>query len=307
MFRLSDPEVLRTVLEELSTGVYIVDPERRILFWNRGAEKISGHLSQDVIGRCCGETILAHCDESSDSLCGEGCPILEAVRDGRRRRSDVYLRHRAGHCVAVHMETIPVRDQQGTIVAVAGMFFQRRYSPQPDSRLGPFTAVDERTGLPDAEMGRSQLLQALEEYVQQGISFCLLRLHVNELSDMRTTRGHDAADAILRVVVRTLTNVLRPTDILTEWVDGDFLVIARNCQSNATGKIVRRMEKIVSRSGISWWGDQLSVTLSVGATAVMPGDTADSILERADQALEKTIGNGSSCTDGPFDLKNQIQ
>jgi diguanylate cyclase (GGDEF)-like protein len=205
------------------------------------------------------------------------------------------------------METIPVRDQQGTIVAVAGMFFQRRYTPQPDRRPNQFAAVDERTGVPDAELGRSQLGQALEEYVQHGISFCLLRLHVNELSDLRATRGHEAADAILRVAARTLMNVLRPTDLLTEWSDGDFLVIARNCQSNAAVRIVRRMEKIVSRSGISWWGDQLSVTLSVGATAVMPGDTADSILERVDHALEKTVGDGSGHLDGQFDQRNQVQ
>jgi len=45
------PTHYRIVLESLPNGVYVVDTERRILFWNDGAEQITGYLRQDVIGR----------------------------------------------------------------------------------------------------------------------------------------------------------------------------------------------------------------------------------------------------------------
>jgi len=45
-----EPEVYRTVLQGMHMGVYLIDPDWRIRFWNEGAERITGHLSQDVIG-----------------------------------------------------------------------------------------------------------------------------------------------------------------------------------------------------------------------------------------------------------------
>jgi diguanylate cyclase (GGDEF)-like protein/PAS domain S-box-containing protein len=292
MYRLSDPEILREVLEELSTGVYIVDPERRILFWNQGAEKISGFLSQDVVGRCCGEKILAHCDENSKILCGDGCPLLETMRDGRRRTADVYLRHKAGHRVAVHLEANPIRNEQGTLIGVAESFFERRYVPQPDRRLNNVPAGDKATGLPDKNMVETQLRQCLSEFEEHGVPFCVFQLHVDRLEELRNSRGHDAVDSILRVVSETLRNLLRPTDVIGQWLDGDFLAIARNCQFNVIGKIARRLEKIASRSEILWWGDVISATISVGATSVLPGDSMESLLDRAQRALCASVQDG---------------
>ena len=42
MPELQDPDIFRTILESLQTGVYVVGRDGRILFWNEGAEKITG-------------------------------------------------------------------------------------------------------------------------------------------------------------------------------------------------------------------------------------------------------------------------
>src|SRR5271170_5126202 len=46
----ADPEIYRTVLEHMQTGTYMVDCEQKLQFWNDGAENITGHLRQDVVG-----------------------------------------------------------------------------------------------------------------------------------------------------------------------------------------------------------------------------------------------------------------
>ena len=44
-------------LDTASHGAYVMDPQRRILFWNRGAERILGHRPEEVVDgnamRCC--------------------------------------------------------------------------------------------------------------------------------------------------------------------------------------------------------------------------------------------------------------
>jgi PAS domain S-box-containing protein len=51
MMDLSNPRLFETVLDSLEAGVYLVDRHRKIVYWNHGAERISGYLRQDVNGR----------------------------------------------------------------------------------------------------------------------------------------------------------------------------------------------------------------------------------------------------------------
>ena len=72
MPELNDPEIYRTVLDTLQTGVYIVDRNRRIRFWNEGAEQITGYLRQDVVGRFLRDHFLTSADDAKDSRFGSG-------------------------------------------------------------------------------------------------------------------------------------------------------------------------------------------------------------------------------------------
>ena len=60
-----NPGFIRTVLEELPVGIYLVDRDRRIRFWNRGAEQIVGHLAGNF-GRACTEHIFEAGDAPTD-------------------------------------------------------------------------------------------------------------------------------------------------------------------------------------------------------------------------------------------------
>ena len=48
-------ETLELLLENAPCGIFTVDPELRISFWNRAAEKITGMPAQEVIGRKCSQ------------------------------------------------------------------------------------------------------------------------------------------------------------------------------------------------------------------------------------------------------------
>lgn len=61
---LDDPEIFRCVVDSLQTGIYITDCEHRIVFWNSGAEQITGFLRHEMVGRYCREQVLVHCNEA---------------------------------------------------------------------------------------------------------------------------------------------------------------------------------------------------------------------------------------------------
>ena len=50
------------IMDCLNDGVYVCDLNRRIVFWSKSAERITGWRSEDVLGRACLEDILNHED-----------------------------------------------------------------------------------------------------------------------------------------------------------------------------------------------------------------------------------------------------
>ncbi len=68
VLELARPEVWRTVLEQLPTGVYLLDSDQKIVFWNAGAERITGRLSQDVVGRLTRDQLVTRDEPGTSSV-----------------------------------------------------------------------------------------------------------------------------------------------------------------------------------------------------------------------------------------------
>lgn len=113
---------LGVVLDSLYDGVYIVDRSRRILFWNHGAEKITGYSSAEVTGRCCSDNILNHIDIDGNLLCCSMCPLRKAIRTGQEIEAKVYPLHKDGHRFPTLTHVAPIRDEKGKIIAGIEIF-----------------------------------------------------------------------------------------------------------------------------------------------------------------------------------------
>jgi len=98
---------------------------------------------------------------------------------------------------------------------------------------------------------------------------------------------------MLRVLARTLRNTIWPTDFVGRWSDDRFLVILSGCDQEALRAVSERMLRMAVRATIEWWGEELSVAVLIGSTAAAAGDSAESLLLRAQEALTRN-GPGPS-------------
>jgi PAS domain S-box-containing protein len=65
----------------ISDGVYFVDLERKITYWNEAASKITGYSANEVMNRACFDDRLSHISDDGTHLCGElSFPIINAKR-----------------------------------------------------------------------------------------------------------------------------------------------------------------------------------------------------------------------------------
>lgn len=124
---------LAALLDSLFDGVYIVDRQRRILFWNRGAEAITGYPRRMVLGRRCSEGILNHIDENGRLLCKSGCPLMETLRTGSPHEAKVYPLCRKGGRIPTFTRVASLRDAEGRTFAAIEVF--RDISKEEELRL----------------------------------------------------------------------------------------------------------------------------------------------------------------------------
>jgi len=291
MSKLDDPNIYRAVLESLPTGVYVVDEDRRIVFWNDGAERISGFLRQEVVGRFCRDNILVHCDADNSVLCGTACPLADTMHDGRSREVDVYLRHKDGYRVPVRVRAVPVRDEEGLITGAAEIFEERAIAPDLNRGIdnpSDEVCVEQVTGLPSQDWLLARLRESLAQFTGQAIPFGILRIRLDQLTDWHERGGQQVVNVILRAVGQTLRSIIPPNDLIGRWSEGEFLAIVGNCDSGHLEKLGAQLKKIVNCVAIKWWGDYLPIRVSLGSAEANSGDTPESLLERAGESLEQS-------------------
>jgi PAS domain S-box-containing protein len=109
-------------LDELFDGVYVVNRERRIVFWNKGAEAISGYSRAAMLNLLCSHGPLQHADDQGCRLCEERCPASRAMDQGEPLSEIVYLHRADGAVVPVETHIRPLRDAQGQVIGALEVF-----------------------------------------------------------------------------------------------------------------------------------------------------------------------------------------
>jgi len=148
---LSSPAVSAPLFREelfdgLYDGVYFVDRERRIQYWNHSAELLTGYSASEAVGIHCFENLLMHANQEGCALCLK-CPIASTIVDGKRREAEMYLRHKLGHRVPVFIRVAPVVDSAGLIVGAVEVFSDRTAKTNIDRRVGELESFAFRDAL----------------------------------------------------------------------------------------------------------------------------------------------------------------
>ncbi len=110
---------IRSIVDSLSDGIYVCDLERKITYWSKSAERITGWNAEDVVGRPCFDNILCHIDKDGHQLCGkEYCPLHRAVVTGTNSRGSllVYAQGKDGQRIPMQVSVAPLRNRAGDVI-----------------------------------------------------------------------------------------------------------------------------------------------------------------------------------------------
>ena len=284
----------KEILSDLREGLYFVDKDRGITFWNKGAERITGFSAEEMLGRFCYDNLLQHVDAQGRQLCIVGCPLHETLKDGLPRNAQVFLHHKEGYRVRVDIQIKPLL-YNGEIIGAAESFSNASLDDEPDlsvKELEFLALFDQLTELPNRRYIDTFLEHQFRDFEVLGIPFGLLMMDLDRFKRVNDQHGHNAGDAVLRMVSKTFQNALRKSDFVGRWGGEEFVAILRGVSEAELLAIGEKVRAVTEKSELQQDGAPLGATVSIGSTMVRKGDNPISLIQRADEALYKSKHEG---------------
>lgn len=283
-----EKESFEKIIENLHDGLYFVDQDRVITYWNKAAERISGFSAQEVVGRSCSDTILTHVDSEGNYLCSGLCPLAATISDGKPRENNIYLHHKEGHRIPVSVRVSQLTDANGNIIGGIELFTDISSQAANELRvreLEKLALLDNLTRLANRNYIEKELKTRFRELKQGKIPFGILFIDIDHFKSFNDRYGHDVGDRVLKFVAKTFISNTRPFDLYGRWGGEEFLAIIRNIDSQGLEKMGKRVVSLVEKSYIVHEDQQLNVTISIGATMAGSKDSLKSLVKRADTLL----------------------
>jgi len=292
---VKDSEFYKSLLDNLYDGVYFLDLERRIVYWNNGAERITGYPAGEVLGRRCSDNILMHACRDGRGLCENSCPAARAMEEGGPDEAEVFLHHRDGHRVPVQVRINPIRDENGTVIGAVEVFSdntEKLASISLIEELQEKAFQDPLTSLPNRRFLEKFICTRLDEMSRYGWTFGLVFLDIDRFKMINDSYGHDMGDEVLRVVAKTLTHCSRSFDTVGRWGGEEFVVVIVNVDPEKLQRIAERYRVMIEGSDLTAKECSLRITISLGATLARDNDTLLSLIKRADGLMYRSKQSG---------------
>lgn len=278
----------KNLLDNLSDGIYFVDLDRRITYWNRGAERITGFTAESVVGTRCMDNLLIHVDANGTPLCTGNCPIVMTMTNNVQQEAEVFLHHKGGQRVPVFVRTSPIVNSDGKVIGAVETFSDNSKMVLERKRydtLKEEITKDTLTGIPTRQYMNLKLKNRMIEFQEFETCFGLLFVDIDHFKLVNDNYGHAIGDEVLKMIANTLDHNIRSSDYISRWGGEEFVGLINHIDLRQLTNLAEKLRMLVQGSQIYREDDLIGVTVSIGGTLVRPGDTVESIIQRADQLM----------------------
>jgi len=286
------------IVENLHDGLYFVDRDRVITYWNKAAEQISGFTANEVVGKSCSDNILTHVDSDGNNLCTGMCPLAATISDGKPREAEVYMHHKDGHRIPVSVRVSALTNRDGYIIGGVELFTDISNQAANDLRvkeLEKLALLDNLTQLANRNYIEREIQSRFEEKKRFNVPFGILFIDIDHFKKYNDIYGHPAGDEVLNFVANTFVANTRPFDIYGRWGGEEFIGIIRNINGKDLELLGNRLRSLTENSYIIHENEKLYVTISIGATLANENDTIHTLIKRADNLMYKSKAAGRNC------------
>lgn len=184
-----------------------------------------------------------------------------------------------------------VQAGKGTVLRFQ---LQDRLEQAAAQRLYEQTVRDALTGLHNRRFLEDRLRSEFAYADRHNTPLSVLIIDVDHFKRVNDEHGHPAGDEVLRVMGKTLSNMVRTEDLAARYGGEEFVVATRGSDKTEAVALANRIREAVMDNGVQWNNSPIAITVSVGVATLgsKPYTSATGLVAAADSALYSAKQNG---------------
>ena len=284
-------ELCRLMLQGIPSPAWLVSRERRILAQNKAAASLFG----SKVGDYCWERVLGGGnlpDEYREAFEKNGSPLPgtkcyfcrgdEALDRNEPINSEVEL---AGNIWDTWW--IPLGEDVYLHYATDVTKHKRM-----EKELRCLSVTDCLTNCYNRRFFMQKLEEEIERAKRNENKFSLIMLDIDRFKSINDRFGHNAGDLVLKSMAEMIKNRIRKIDTLARWGGEEFVLLLPDTPVENAARLAEELRESLSRMDIQGVG---RVTASFGVAGYCPGDSVDSLVNKADNMMYEAKAAGRNC------------
>ena len=287
-----NPSLLTQICETIDTGIFVIDRDFIVRYWNRWMEVHSDIPPDEIMGRPVFErfpmledpkfvracrTILAFGNHSflSQKLHSFLIPLKTPSTVGGQ------FTHMQQSC-----SLFPMRDTGGEIIGVCVCINDMTDVVAYELRLIGLSIQDSLTGVYNRRHLTARLREEFERFRRHGRPVGLIMLDVDHFKRVNDNFGHQCGDHMLIEIAGVAASKLRKIDLLARYGGEEFCCVLPDTELADVLAVAERMRETTAETEFKCGDDTVRLTISLGVTQIRK-DTVnmEMLLREADDAL----------------------
>ncbi len=278
---------LKVIIDNATDGIVTLDNQGKIATFSNAAERIFGYTSQEMFGKDIGLLLPHHSSNDEKGFFSPASSIGNWETSGKHKQGNEFP-------VDVALSEAPTSSAMQYVCIIRDITERKK----AEALLNKLANFDSLTGLPNRNLFRDRLDQALIRATRNETLLALMFLDLDRFKTINDTLGHNVGDQLLQQVAGKLSAILRKTDTVSRLspefctstisrLGGDEFTIILEGLKHVDGV------SIVAQKIIDAFIDpftieehELYVTSSIGISMYPFEDTdADGLIKDADTAM----------------------
>jgi diguanylate cyclase (GGDEF)-like protein/putative nucleotidyltransferase with HDIG domain len=280
------------LLESLYEAFYFIDTARKVVIWSRGAEELFNRPARDVLRKKWSRQLVSKSAANTDPLEAvfiTGQPVCHAMT----------VQQADGSYLDVDVQCIPVQAENGSVVGVVELVCNSKDSKKNRGQFRSLQIAATRDPLTGV-LNRGELERRLAELYEAwsenpAAPFSVVFMDLDHFKSINDRLSHAIGDRVLIDCSRLLQDELYSGELVGRYGGEEFVVLCPETGAEAAMERAERLRRTIMGNRFAE-RDDLRVTASFGVAQVQEGDSAESVMERADHALYEAKRQGRNRT-----------
>ena len=280
-------KILAQAVEQMDEFVKITDIDGRIVYVNNALIANTGYKEIELIGE---NPRIFKSGKHPQSFYKK---LWDTILAKKIYRNVIINKKKDGTLYYEDQTISPILDKDGQITYFVATSKDVSTQIKLEEKLKLMATTDALTGIYNRYKMNEEIDFEIKKARRYNKGFALIMFDIDFFKTVNDTYGHDIGDKVLEEIAQIVGSGIRQTDTFARWGGEEFMILARNSDSDTAILLAEKIRKKVENF---LFADGIEITISLGIAIYTKNKTKETLLKEADEALYQAKALGRNKT-----------